>query len=81
MSGKEALAAFQPSLKGVRNDEKVEVDFEGVDVFTPSWGDEFLSPLFERFGDRLTLKNTENLSVQASLKMLEKVHSKNFSYA
>ncbi|NQU83030.1 MAG: STAS-like domain-containing protein [Parcubacteria group bacterium] len=76
--GREALAAFKPSLKGVKDGEKVVVDFEGVMVFTPSWGDEFLTPLLDKFGKHLVLKNTENLSVQATLKLLEKIHKVNF---
>lgn len=76
--GRESLAAFKPSLEGVKDSEKVVVDFEGVMVFTPSWGDEFLSPLLDMFGDRLILKNTSNLSVQATLKLLEGIHKVNF---
>lgn len=76
--GKESFSAFLPSLKRVKNDEMVEVDFEGVITFTPSWGDEFLGPLLDKFKDRLVLKNTENPSVQATLKLLEKIHNKKF---
>ena len=76
--GKESFAAFEPSLKDARNDEEIIVDFEGVVTFTPSWGDEFLGPLFNKFGERLTLKNTENPSVQATLKLLEKIYGKSF---
>lgn len=76
--GRESFAAFRPSLKGIGKDENIIVDFEGVITFTPSWGDEFLGPLFDRFGKRLTLKNTQNLSVQASLKMLEEIYKKKF---
>jgi len=47
-------------------------------TFTPSWGDEFLSPLLDKFKDNLVLKNTENLSVQATLRLLEKIHNKKF---
>ena len=76
--GKESFAAFESSLRDVRNGEEIIVDCEGVVTFTPSWGDEFLGPLFNRFGERLTLKNTENPSVQATLKLLEKIYGKNF---
>ena len=76
--GRESFAAFESSLKNVKDDEKIIVDFEGVITFTPSWGDEFLGPLFGRFGERLVLKNTENLSVQATLKLLKKIYGKNF---
>ena len=74
--GRESLAAFRPSLRDVKKDEKVIVDFEGVITFTPSWGDEFLSPLLDEFSKRLILKNTKNSSVQATLKLLEEVHGK-----
>ncbi|OIO50259.1 MAG: hypothetical protein AUJ11_03065 [Parcubacteria group bacterium CG1_02_44_65] len=76
--GKESFAAFEPSLREIKDAEKVEVDFEGVITFTPSWGDEFLSPLLERFDDRLILKNTSNLSVKATLKILEEVYQRKF---
>jgi len=75
--GKESFAAFESSLRDAKDNEEVIVDFEGVVTFTPSWGDEFLGPLFNRFGKRLTLKNTENPSVQATLKLLEKIYGKN----
>ncbi|MEK6557567.1 MAG: DUF4325 domain-containing protein, partial [Candidatus Margulisiibacteriota bacterium] len=52
-SGKESYAAFLPTLAGMDKNEKVLVDFTGVSVFSPSWGDEFLTPLQKRFGERL----------------------------
>ncbi len=76
--GKESFSAFLPSLKEVKNDETIKVDFEGVVTFAPSWGDEFLSPLLNKFQNKLMLKNTENSSVQATLKLLEKIHNKKF---
>ena len=75
--GKESFAAFEPSLRDIKGDEEIIVDFEGVVTFTPSWGDEFLGSLFNKFGKRLTLKNTENPSVQATLKLLKKIYGKN----
>jgi len=41
-------------------------------VLTPSWADEFLTPLRRRFGKRVTLKNTDNASVKATLAILDK---------
>ena len=76
--GKESFSAFLPSLKESKKDEIIEVDFSGVVTFTPSWGDEFLSPLLDKFKNNLVLKNTENLSVQATLRLLEKIHNKKF---
>ena len=77
-AGREALAAFRSSLEGVGEAEIVEVDFEGVITFSPSWGDEFLTFLRERFGNRLVLLNTENPSVMATLELLEEVSQKRF---
>ena len=73
--GRESFAAFSPSLKNIKKGEDIIVDFEGVITFTPSWGDEFLGPLFNKFGKRLLLKNTKNPSVQASLKMLKEIRN------
>jgi len=77
-AGKEAFLAFQPSLKTMEGDEPVEIDFEGVVTFSPSWGDEFLTPLEQEFRERLTLENTANPSVQATLELLEKIHAIKF---
>jgi len=79
MLGKEAFSAFLPSLKNVKNNEKIEVDFEGVDVFSPSWGDEFLGSLLKKFGDRVVLKNTKNPSVKTTLEFLEKINKIKFN--
>ena len=76
--GKEALAAFRPTLQSVVDGEIVEVDFSGVITFTPSWGDEFLTPLFREFPNRLILVNTKNSSVQATLELLEDVNQIQF---
>ena len=71
--GKEAFLAFQSSLENITKGEKVEVDFEGVITFTPSWGDEFLTPLFNKYNNNLLLLNTKNPSVQATLDILEQI--------
>jgi hypothetical protein len=71
-SGKEAWLAFQPTLKETPPDEEIIVDFEGVIVLTPSWADEFLSPLYNKFKDKVELQNTDNPSVTATLAILAK---------
>lgn len=78
-AGREAYSAFSPSLRDVKPDELVDVDFDGVITFSPSWGDEFLRPLFEAYGHRLILKNTTNPSVLATLETLEKVNNLKFN--
>lgn len=77
-AGKEALAAFQPTLKEIGASENLEIDFDGVITFSPSWGDEFLVPLLDQLGDRLVLLPTDNPSVKATVKLLEKISSKKF---
>lgn len=69
-AGKEASLAFNPTLRDVKSDEKIEIDFTGVQVLTPSWADEFLTPIFNSFKDRVSLTNTQNSSVVESLKIL-----------
>ncbi|MBF8249564.1 MAG: hypothetical protein HW400_165 [Candidatus Levybacteria bacterium] len=69
-SGKEAWLAFQPSLKDVPESEDMIVDFTGVIVLTPSWADEFLTPLRNRFKEKVRLINTDNASVKATLATL-----------
>jgi len=76
--GKEALAAFLPSLNNILPEEKVEIDFSGVSVFSPSWGDEFLTPLEKKFGGGLILGRTDNPSVMASVEMLEIANGNKF---
>ena len=78
-SGREALAAFQPQLAGLAEKENLELDFEGVITFAPSWGDEFLTPLVKKYGTRLILRNTENPSVKATLELLESINQIKFN--
>lgn len=69
-AGREAFLILQSSLlKDARKNEKIEIDFSGVDVLTPSWADEVITKLSEQFKN-LKLLNTENESVQATLKTL-----------
>ncbi|OHA47464.1 MAG: hypothetical protein A2541_02395 [Candidatus Taylorbacteria bacterium RIFOXYD2_FULL_36_9] len=77
-SGREAFSAFLPSFKDVSVNEMIEIDFTGVVTFSPSWGDEFLSKLLEKFGDRLILLKSNNPSVLATLEILEQANGKKF---
>jgi len=70
-AGKEAWLAFQPVLNSMSSGEKITVDFNGVVVLTPSWADEFLTPLRQKFKEKVALINTSNPSVQATLSILE----------
>ncbi len=66
-AGGEALLAFLPTLKSIKNDEEIKIDFQGVSVLTPSWADEFMRPLLEKYGQKVSFINSENPSVQAAL--------------
>lgn len=76
--GSEAFKASQPILRELSEHEELEIDFSGVLTLSPSWADEFLSPLLNQFGDRLILLPSDNLSVQATLKILHEVNKKPF---
>ncbi len=70
-AGKEAWLAFQPILNEIPKDERVFVDFSDVAVLTPSWADEFLTPLQKKFKNKVALQKTTNPSIVATLKLLK----------
>lgn len=68
-AGREAfLSAEAYLLSALKADEPIEVDFDGVDVLPPSWADEFITSLKEKYGTRVILLKSDNPSVIASLK-------------
>jgi len=73
--GREAFLAYQPHLRDISPNEQLEIDFAGVDAFSAGWADEFLTPLFAKYPNRIVLLNTHNASVQATLKFLELPHN------
>ena len=77
-TGKEAALASQSLFANVKENEIIEIDFDGVLIFSPSWGDEFLTPLLNKYGDRLVLKNTSNPSVKATIEILQTTIGKQF---
>lgn len=78
-AGKEAFSAFQSTIADISKDEIIEIDFGGVVTFSPSWGDEFLTSLLDRFGDRLILLSTNNPSVKITIKLLEDINKRIFT--
>jgi len=79
MFGREAFSAFLPSLGEIKDSERIEVDCEGVEVFSPSWADEFLKSLINKFGNRVVLKNTDNPTVKETLIFLEETNKVKFN--
>ena len=78
--GSEAFKAFQSTLLELPPNEELEIDFSGVLTLLSSWADEFLSHLFERLGERLVLLPSDNLSVQATLKILQEANKCRFKF-
>ena len=76
--GSEALKAFQVTLRELPKDEDLEIDFSGVLTLSPSWADEFLSPLLTELSDHLVLLPSDNLSVHATLRILEEANKQSF---
>jgi hypothetical protein len=69
-AGREAFLALSAyNLKDLKEDEKIEIDFSGVKVIAPSWADEVITKIAERFKN-VKLLNAENETVQATLKTL-----------
>lgn len=70
-AGREAyLAMFAYLTKGLSKNEKIELDFAGVKVLTPSWADEVITKIVKEFKS-VELKNTKNPTIQATLKILK----------
>jgi len=69
-AGREAYLAMSAyNLRDTPLQEQIEIDFFGVKVLTPSWADEVVTKIAERFSN-VKLTNTENSTVQATLKTL-----------
>ncbi len=67
-AGKEALSAFLPTLNSLDENEKITIEFQGVSVLTPSWADEFIRPILEKYPNRVLLINDTNPSVRSALR-------------
>lgn len=71
--GREAFGAISPQLLNLPNSEKIEIDFEGVGTLTPSWADEFITNINEKYGNRVVLLDSDNPSVKATLALLQSI--------
>lgn len=67
-AGREALSAFLPTLNSLDKNEKITIDFQGVSVLTPSWADEFIRTILEKYSERVSFSNDGNPSVQAAMR-------------
>ncbi len=69
-AGKEAYLAAKAYTLPKNEEEKIEVNFSGVQVLAPSWADEFITPLLKEYAGRITLLPSDNSSVKASLEII-----------
>ena len=68
-AGREAfLMAKAYVFKGIKEDDEITLDFNGIKVLAPSWADEFISGVKSEYPNSVQYINTENPSVKASLK-------------
>lgn len=70
-TGKEAYLSARAYILPKESNEEIILDFDGVKVLAPSWGDEFISKVMEEYPGRVSFENTKNLSVQATLDILK----------
>ena len=54
----------------MQKDDEIILDFNDVKVLTPSWADEFISGIKSTYPNKLSVVNTSNESVKASLDIL-----------
>lgn len=71
-AGKEAYLSARAYILPKDSSEEIILDFEGVKVLSPSWGDEFISKVMEDYPDKASFDHTENPSVRATLAILKK---------
>ncbi|MBI2119487.1 MAG: STAS-like domain-containing protein [Elusimicrobia bacterium] len=69
--GKDAYLSMIAYLLPKNLTEPIQLDFAGVKVLAPSWGDEFITLLVQKYGKKVEFLNTENPSVKATLETLQ----------
>lgn len=69
-AGREALLAMIAYLPTPGPEEPIELDFSQVLVVAPSWLDEVLTGLRQRFGERIRCVPTDHVTLAASLDAL-----------
>ncbi|MFA5010044.1 MAG: STAS-like domain-containing protein [Patescibacteria group bacterium] len=67
-AGREAFLVVESLLQNLPESEKIELDFAGVAVLTPSWADEVITPLIAKYGrEKVVLEPSTNASVVTTL--------------
>ncbi len=70
-AGKEAFAVAKAYIFPNNMKDPIILDFAGVEVFSPSWADEFITGLKKTYPNiKIEYLNTQNQSVKATLETL-----------
>ena len=73
-AGREAWLIIQPTLKKISSDEIITIDFKGVGVLTPSWADEFVTPIMNMYGSKkVVMELGDNPSVVDTIQFLKDI--------
>lgn len=71
-AGREAFLRTVQIVNGSLDSEEIILDFLGVEILTPSFADEFLHLLKDKYVGRvIKLENTESSTVKEILKSIE----------
>lgn len=71
-AGREAFLRAVQIINGSPKSEEIIVDFLGVEVLTPSFADEFLRLLRDKYKGRvIKLESTESATVKETLESIE----------
>jgi len=71
-SGREAFLRAVQIINGSSDSEEIILDFYGVEILTPSFADEFLYLLRDKYKNRMIkLENIEAATVKETLKSIE----------
>lgn len=71
-SAKEAVLRIQQIVNGSADKEDIVIDFNGVEILTPSFADELLNGLREKYGvDKIKIINTSQ-AVSETIRVVEK---------
>ena len=79
-SGREAYKVLESSLQNIPESEDIILDFEGINTFSPSWGDEVVLTLVKNKPNKVILINTQNKSVTETFKLLSDINNINFNF-
>ena len=70
-AGKDAFFMTKSYIfDSLKKDDSIDLDCSKVKVLTPSWADEFISGIKNSYKNTINYLNTQNESVEASLKVI-----------